>query len=190
VLVDDAPALDACRPFQEGSRGFAGGEASVAFVLTRRPVEAYASLLGGAMNHDGHHVTNLDPSHDHVSRVVTDALTSAQVEGYDIAYLNAHGPGTAQCDAAEAAVSAALLPNAALYSLKPLVGHCQGAAALVEVAGACLAYEHGTIPAPEAVAPGDPRLLSGPTPAKPGLTVKTSIGLGGHNSAVVLGPGQ
>jgi 3-oxoacyl-[acyl-carrier-protein] synthase II len=188
VAIDDAPSLDVCRPFQKGSRGFTAGEASVAFVLTRRPGAGYATLLGGSMTHDGHHVTNVDPSHHQIHRVVAQSLQTAGVEGYDVAYLNAHGPGTAQCDAAESAVSAELLPNASLYSLKPLVGHCQGAASLVEAAGACLGYEHGTIPAPWPVADGDARLLQGPTPVKPGLTVKTSIGLGGHNSAIVLSP--
>jgi 3-oxoacyl-[acyl-carrier-protein] synthase II len=188
VLKADEPALEVCRPFQQGSQGFPAGEASVACVLTRRDGLAYASLLGGSMTHDAYHVTNLDPSHDQIRRVVTGALAAADVEGEEIAYLNAHGPGTAQCDAAEASVSAQLLPNAALYSLKPLVGHCQGAASLVEAAGACLAYERGTIPAPPQVADADPRLLDGATPIKPGLTLKTSIGLGGHNSAVVLAP--
>jgi 3-oxoacyl-[acyl-carrier-protein] synthase II len=188
VLIEDAPSLDVCRPFQQGSRGFSAGEASVAFVLSRRDGEAYASLLGGSMSHDAHHVTNVDPSHDQVRRVIADALVSAGVEGDEVAYLNAHGPGTAQCDAAESTVSADLLPNASLYSLKPLVGHCQGAASLVEAAGACLGYEYGTVPAPHQVAEGDARLLDGPTPVKPGLTVKTSIGLGGHNSAIVLSP--
>lgn len=188
VLKADAPALDVCRPFQEGSRGFAGGEAAVAFVLTRRDGQAYASVLGGSMTHDAFHVTNLDPTHDQIRKVVTDALTAAGIDGSEVAYLNAHGPGTAQCDAAEAGVSAELLPNAELYSLKPLVGHCQGAASLVELAGAFLAYERGAIPAPHRVAEGDPRLLDGLTPVKPGITVKTSIGLGGHNSAIVIAP--
>jgi 3-oxoacyl-[acyl-carrier-protein] synthase II len=188
VLKADRPALDACRPFQQGSSGFAGGEAATALVLTRRDGQAYASVLGGSMTNDAHHVTNLDPSHEQIRRVVRDALDNAGVDGASVAYLNAHGPGTKQCDAAEGAVSADLLPNASLYSLKPLVGHCQGATSLVELTGACLAYERGVIPAPAQVAEGDPRLLDGPTPVKPGLTVKTSIGLGGHNSAVVLAP--
>jgi 3-oxoacyl-[acyl-carrier-protein] synthase II len=188
VGIEDVPSLDACRPFQEGSRGFSGGEASVAFVLTRRDVDAYVTMLGGSMTHDGHHVTSLDPAYTQIRRVISDSLELAGVEGYDVAYLNAHGPGTAQCDAAEGAVSADLLPNAALYSLKPLLGHCQGAASLIEVAGACLGYDRGLVPAPWQVAEADPRLLDGPTPVKPGITVKTSIGLGGHNSAVVLAP--
>jgi 3-oxoacyl-[acyl-carrier-protein] synthase II len=36
------------------------------------------------------------------------------------------------------------------------------------------------------VAPGHPRLLSGPTPRKPGIMLKSSIGIGGHNSVLAL----
>ena len=75
-----------------------------------------------------------------------------------------------------------------LYSVKQLVGHCQGAAAAVEIAAAAMAYEHGVIPAPPTVAPGHHRLLDGPTPIDGGLTLKTSLGMGGQNSAVVLAP--
>jgi 3-oxoacyl-[acyl-carrier-protein] synthase II len=38
------------------------------------------------------------------------------------------------------------------------------------------------------VAPGHARLLDGPTPISGGLTLKTSLGMGGQNSAVVLAP--
>ena len=36
VAVLNSPPFDACRPFQEGSRGFVGGEAAVAMVLSNR----------------------------------------------------------------------------------------------------------------------------------------------------------
>ena len=58
-----------------------------------------------------------------------------------------------------------------------------------EIAVAALGYERGTIPAPPTVAPGHSRLLDGPADATEGITVKSSLGLGGHNSAVVLAPG-
>ena len=76
-----------------------------------------------------------------------------------------------------------------MYSIKPLAGHCQAAAAAVEVAAAALGYEHGVIAAPPIVAAAHPRLLDGVTPMdRTGITLKTSLGMGGHNSAVVLGP--
>ena len=52
-----------------------------------------------------------------------------------------------------------------------------------------LAYEHGVVPAAPVRVPGaHPRLLDGPGALLPRITVKTSLGLGGRNSAVVLGP--
>ena len=104
-----------------------------------------------------------------------------------MAYINAHGPGTAQCDAAEARVLDELFPDAhGIFSIKPLVGHCQGAASAVEILATIYAYQTGFVPAPRQVAPGHPRLIDGLTPRRPGMMVKSSIGMGGYNSAVVL----
>jgi 3-oxoacyl-[acyl-carrier-protein] synthase II len=191
VAITDIEPLDACRPFQEGSRGFIMGEGSAAFVLSNghSSGEPYLSALGGAMTHDGHHVTSIDPSLDAVRACVAGALADAGVPGSAVRYLHAHGPGTKQCDRAESAVLTEFFPpEARVYSVKPLVSHCQGAASAVEIVATALAYQHGVIPAPAAVAPGHPQLLSGPTAVADGLTVKTSLGMGGHNSAVVLAP--
>jgi 3-oxoacyl-[acyl-carrier-protein] synthase II len=189
VAVVDTEPLEACRPFQEGSRGFSVGEAATAFVLTNQRTRAYASVLGGAMTHDAHHVTSVDPARVHIDECVHTALDSANVKVGDIAYVNAHGPGTAQCDAAEGAlVDEVFGGRPALYSVKPLTGHCQGAAAAVEVAAAAMGYRRGLIPAPPMVAAGHHRLLDGPTSIGGGLTLKTSLGMGGQNSAVVLAP--
>jgi len=186
VLFPESPALDICRPFQEGSKGFAGGEASVGMVVSGRHEGAYARVLGGAMGHDGYHPTHLNPDHREIRRCMQQAMSNAKVFPSEIAYLNAHGPGTAQCDAAEAEMLDTLLTEAEVYSLKPLVGHCQAAASTVELAATCLAYDNGIIPAPKQVAKGHPRLIDGPTLRRDGLTLKSSIGMGGYNSAVIL----
>ena len=189
VAFTDAEPTEVCRPFQEGSRGFSMGEASVAMVLSRNSGgDAYAHLLGGAMSHDAHHVTSIDPSLTDITRCFEEAFDNAGVEASQLRYLNAHGPGTQQCDRAESSVFDALFPaDAELFSVKPLVGHCQGAASAVELAASALAYDRGVLPAAPRVAPGHPRLIDGPTPMRGGITVKSSLGMGGHNSVVVLG---
>jgi 3-oxoacyl-[acyl-carrier-protein] synthase II len=187
VAITDTEPLSACRPFQQGSRGFIMGEASVSFVLSARAGRPYAYTLGGAMSHDAHHVTSIDPSLTSVLECVQDALEMADVPASEVRYFNAHGPGTAQCDRAETAVLERLFPSSTgVYSVKPLTGHCQGAASAIEVAVTALGYDRGLIPAPPTVASGHPQLLDGPTPITGGVTVKSSIGMGGHNSAVVL----
>ena len=187
VLFVDRPPFEACRPFQTGSSGFLLGEASVAFVVSRQPEPAYLKMLGGAMTHDGFHVVSIDPAYTDIRRCFELALTDAGVDRGDVKYLNAHGPGTAQCDAAEGAMLDELFAEAeGVFSVKPLTGHCQAAASAVEIAASCRAFETGSITAPRQVAPGHARLLHGPTPRKPGIMLKSSIGMGGHNSVIVL----
>ncbi|GLZ30144.1 3-oxoacyl-[acyl-carrier-protein] synthase 2 [Lentzea sp. NBRC 105346] len=189
VAITDADPLDACRPFQEGSRGFTVGEASVAMVLSRRCADPYLNLLGGAMSHDAHHVTSIDPQLTQVLGCFQDALANAGVDAASVRYLNAHGPGTQQCDRAEAAVVEQLFsPHTEIYSVKPLTAHCQGAASAIEVAAAALGNARGLVPASPIVAAAHPRLLDGPTPFADGIIVKSSLGMGGHNSVVVLAP--
>ncbi len=187
VAVADAPALDACRPFQEGSRGFPAGEAAVALVLSNQDRGAYGSVMGGTMTMDAYNAVSINPDMEQVFRCFRQTMEGSGVDPSEVAYLNAHGPGTAQCDAAEAQVLDELFPEArGVFSVKPLTGHCQGAASGVEILATLYAFQTGFIPAPPQVAPGHPRLVNGHTARVPGPMVKSSIGLGGFNSALVI----
>ena len=187
VMVLDGPSLDVCRPFQEGSRGFTAGEASVGIMVSRRPHGAYGHLLGGAMTHDGYHAISINPDRVEVHRAFHDGLADAGVRPEEVAYMNAHGPGTKQCDSAEAAVFDELFTHAeGLFSVKPLAGHCQAAAGAVELMATLYGFERGVIPAPPRVARGHARLLDGPTACVEGPVVKSSLGMGGHNAVMVL----
>jgi 3-oxoacyl-[acyl-carrier-protein] synthase II len=181
------PAFDACRPFQEGSRGFVGGEAAVAMVLSRNSAGSYASVLGGAMTMDASNLVGVAPDLEELFRAFRLAMADAGAEFDEVAYVNAHGPGTGRGDAAEAKVLDELIPNAkGIFSVKPLVGHCQSAAAAVETLATVYSFQTGFIPAPRRVAPGHPKLVDGRTPRVPGLVIKSSIGMGGYNTAVVI----
>ena len=183
-----APPSEVCRPFQEGSIGFNPGEASVAMVVSGGSSgSAYGRILGGAQTHDAFHPISIAPDHVEVRHAFELALRDAAVGACDITYLNAHGTGTAQCDAVEADVFDDLLVCAAgLYSMKPLVGHCQGASGAVELMAALYGFETGVIPAPPRVAHGHPRLLDGLTACVEGPVMKSSLGMGGHNAVIVL----
>lgn len=187
VLFCDQPALDTCRPFQEGSRGFVCGEAAVGMVVSTRPDGSYGEVLGGATSHDGAHIISIAPDHEQIFRAFREALHRAGVAPEEVAYLNAHGPGTSQCDAAEARVVDELLTGThGIFSVKPLVGHCQGASGSVELLASLFGFASGVIPAPQRVAPGHPKLLDGPTACVEGPVVKSSLGMGGYNAVVVL----
>jgi 3-oxoacyl-[acyl-carrier-protein] synthase II len=187
ALFVDRPSLETCRPFQEGSRGFTAGEAAVGFMVSGRPAGRYANILGGAMTHDGYHAISIDPNHEQVMAAFAGAVRDSGIHANDVTYVNAHGTGTAQCDAAEASVLDTLFPAAeGIYSMKPLTGHCQGAAGGVELTAALYGLERGVIPAPPRVAKGHPRLLDGPTACVEGPILKSSLGMGGHNAVVAL----
>jgi len=187
VLVTDQPPNVVCRPFQEGTTGFNCGEAAVAMIVSGRPDGAYAVVRGGAMTNDGFHPVSIAPDHAEVFRAFHLALDAARVHPTEIAYLNAHATGTLQCDEAERRVLDELLVAAeGVFSLKPLTGHCQGAAGAVELLGSLYGFQTGVIPAPYRVAPGHPRLLDGPTACVEGPVAKSSLGMGGNNAVVVL----
>jgi 3-oxoacyl-[acyl-carrier-protein] synthase II len=155
--------------------------------VSRQPEPAYLKVLGGAMTHDAFHVVSIDPEYTDIRRCFELALADAGTDPGEVKYLNAHGPGTAQCDAAESAMLDEMFEDAeGIFSVKPLTGHCQAASSAVEIAAACMAFESGTIAAPRQVTSGHPRLVSGPTPRKPGIMLKSSIGMGGHNAVIVL----
>jgi 3-oxoacyl-[acyl-carrier-protein] synthase II len=187
VLHIDAPSWDVCRPFQEGSRGFNPGEASVAMVVSGRPEASYATVLGGAMTSDAYHPVSIAPDYEQVRRAFTGALDDSGVRGTDIAYLNAHGTGTAQCDGVEGALFDEILPAAeGIFSMKPLVGHTQGASAAIEIVASLYGLQTGVIPAPRRVSKGHPKLLDGLTACAEGPIMKSSLGMGGHNAVLVL----
>jgi 3-oxoacyl-[acyl-carrier-protein] synthase II len=189
VLIVDSPPFESCKPFQEGSRGFVGGEATIAMIVSRQPAGSYATIRGGAMSHDGFHAISINPDHKQVFRAFRDALVNSGVDASEIAYVNAHGPGTKQCDTCEAEVFDTLFPNAeGIFSVKPLAGHCQGAAGSVELIATLHGFETGLIPAPRRVAPGHLRLLDGVTKAVRAPVVKSSLGMGGYNAVMVLDP--
>jgi 3-oxoacyl-[acyl-carrier-protein] synthase II len=182
------PPEQACRPFQEGSQGFIAGEASVALVLScQADAAAYVRVLGGGYTHDAFHPIAIKPDGVQVAQAWSDAIADAGIAAEDVAYVNAHGSGTIG-DKVETGVADALFPaRTRMYSTKMLTGHCLGATGALEIAVAALTYEVGEIPAPNLVAAAfTPRVLDGVTPRAPGPTLKSSIGMGGYNAAVII----
>jgi 3-oxoacyl-[acyl-carrier-protein] synthase II len=187
VAVVDTPPFAGCQPYQAGGKGFVGGEAAVTMVLSPDPTGAYASVLGGAATADAFAPITINPNGIQLKRAFCEALENSGVAASEVAYFNGHGSGTRACDVAELALFDKLFPEAAgIFSFKPLLGHCQTAAAALEVLATIYSFETGVIPAPPQVSPPHPRAVFGPTPAQPGLVVKSSIGMGGYNTAVLI----
>jgi 3-oxoacyl-[acyl-carrier-protein] synthase-1 len=139
-----------------------------------------------------------DPAGRGARLAIEAALHSAGLDGKAIDYVNLHGTATAQNDAMEAPVSAALYgAQVPMSSTKPLTGHALGAAGAIEVGLCWLMLARN----PDAWLL--PQLWDGhPDPALPPLrfvapgeratrplrhVASHSFAFGGSNAALVLG---
>ncbi|NUR32192.1 MAG: beta-ketoacyl-[acyl-carrier-protein] synthase family protein, partial [Catenulispora sp.] len=95
------------RPFSTVRGGLLLGDAIGAVVLeaagTPHAAEPLARLAGWGRSGDAYHVCKPRPDGLGLSRAITDALHRAGAQPSDLGYINAHGSGTKQSDAAETA---------------------------------------------------------------------------------------
>ena len=187
ALRYNKPPLEVCRPFQPGTQGFVLGEASAALVLTTSSIEgAYAQLLSGALGNDAYHPTSIEESHRVIHRVIDETLNRSEISGSDVRFYAAHGTGTPQCESADRSVLKRLGTGATAYGFKPLLGHCRGAAGLLDSVIAAKAYQTGMLPAMRPQGPAHPQLAVGPTPHGYGVTVQLAMGFGGNIAAAAF----
>lgn len=142
-----------CRPFSDERDGLLLGEGS-AFLIVESAVHAAArdahvraTIAGYGLTCDAKHPAAPDPSGDGVARAMTSAIAAADPS--EVAYVCAHGTGTPQNDAAEAAAYLQVFaePRPPISSIKALIGHALGAASAIEAVACALAIEHQqTIP--------------------------------------------
>jgi 3-oxoacyl-[acyl-carrier-protein] synthase II len=197
----DDPA-SASRPFDADRDGFVMGEGAAFLVLERwdRAVARGATILGEVLgygrNSDAFHITA--PHEDGAGAVACMelALEDAGLQPTDIGHVNAHGTSTPLNDSAEGKALAKVFGGSPppITSVKGVTGHLVGAAGAVEAVASILAASTGLVPPtanhqrtdPEIavdVVAGAPREVG----RKPVLS--NSFGFGGHNAALVLGPG-
>ncbi len=199
---NDTPAI-ASRPWDEGRDGFVMGEGAGMLVLesaehaAARGARVYATVAGGGMTSDGHHIAQPEPEGRGAARAIVAALQDADLAPDDVRHVNAHATSTPQGDVAEALAIRSALGAAAdqvvVTGTKSMTGHLLGGAGAVESIFAVLALHHRLVP-PTAnltdlddeveldVARGEPRAL----PAGPLAALNNSFGFGGHDVAVVF----
>ncbi|MFE2020250.1 beta-ketoacyl-[acyl-carrier-protein] synthase family protein [Streptomyces sp. NPDC059499] len=193
---DDPQA--ACRPFDTHRDGFVVGEGAGLLVLERpeharaRGATVRARVAGYGASSDAHSAVAPDPDGLGIERALRTALADAGLDASDIGHANAHGTSTVANDLIEATMLRRVLGEHPLVtSTKAMTGHTLGAAGGIETALTVLALQHQLVP-PTAN-------LDAPDPAIPldvvskearrgafDCAVKTSLGFGGHNAALVL----
>ena len=125
------------RPFDAGRDGLVIGEGAGCLILEEmghaqaRGAAIHAELVGFATNSDGSHVTQ--PNSATMKVAMQLALADAGLPPSAIGYINAHGTGTQQGDAAESQATLHVFgPHVPISSLKSYMGHTLGACGALE----------------------------------------------------------
>jgi 3-oxoacyl-[acyl-carrier-protein] synthase II len=196
---DDPPA--ASRPFDRGRSGFVVSEGAAVVVVESeaharaRGAKVYAEVAGYGASNDAYHVATPHPESRGVIHMFADALRSARISPEDVGYVNAHGTGTPLGDPAETqAIRQAFGAHAddlAVSSTKSMTGHLFGAAGALEAIASALALRDQVLPPTINLEDPDPACDLDYVPLKTReasfeVAISNSMGLGGHNGAVVL----
>ncbi|MFF4081205.1 beta-ketoacyl-[acyl-carrier-protein] synthase family protein [Streptomyces sp. NPDC001777] len=188
----------ACRPFDTHRDGFVVGEGAGLLVMERpeharaRGATVRAHIAGYGAACDAYSAVAPDPEGRGIERALRTALADAGLDARDVGHVNAHGTSTVSNDLIEATMLRRVVGEHPLVtSTKAMTGHTLGAAGGIETALTVLALQHQLVPptvnldAPDPDIPVD--VVS--KEARRGTfdaAVKTSLGFGGHNAALVL----
>ncbi len=193
----DDPAT-ACRPFDADRDGFVVGEGAGLVVLERpehaaaRGARIRAGIAGYGASSDAYAAVAPDPEGAGIERALRTALADAGVAAAEVGHVNAHGTSTVMNDLIEATVLHRVLGDRPLVtSTKAMTGHALGAAGGIETALTVLALERQLVPPTGNFRTRDIRIpvdvvAKEARPAAFECAVKTSMGFGGHNAALVL----
>lgn len=190
-----------CAPFSLLRAGINLGEGAAALVLEsdsffkKRNKKPLGYLRGYGTCADAYHATSPDPQGRGLKTAFNMALKNLQINKEDIAFINAHGTGTQDNDAAEAKVFNELFSGVRVMASKSHTGHTLGAAGAVEAALTLMALNEGVIPPSANFLAEDPALnlvpvlKSTPTNGKK-IALSNSLAFGGCNSVIVLEGGR
>jgi len=146
----------ASRPWDADRDGFVLGDGAGILMLESydsakaRGANIYCELTGFGMSGDAYHMTSPPEDGRGAAAAMQQALSDAELQPADIAYVNAHGTSTAAGDLAETlAIKAVFGDHAsdlAVSSTKSMIGHLLGAAGSVEAILTILALRDGVAP--------------------------------------------
>jgi 3-oxoacyl-[acyl-carrier-protein] synthase II len=189
------------RPFDTARDGFVLGEGAGVLMLEEwsaaeaRGATIHGEVLGAASNADAHHITAPAPGGVGAIACMRLALDDAGLEPGDIGHVNAHGTSTPLNDAAEAAAITEVFGarGVPMTSTKGVTGHALGAAGALEAIAMLLAMEHRLIPPTAGTTAIDPEftidlVVGSARPWTPAPSMSNSLGFGGHNGSIIIGP--
>jgi beta-ketoacyl-acyl-carrier-protein synthase II len=191
----------ALKPFDLNRDGFIAGEGACAMILEdyeqakARGAKIYCEVIGYGSSNDAFDMIALHETGRGLKRAVAAAVRKSEIDASEINYINPHGSGTPLNDRVETLVFKEIMGeaayDAAISSVKPITGHCMGASGSVEALACVMAIRdqkvaptiNYTTPDPECDLDYVPNVARA-MPVDVAMT--TSVGLGGHNSAVIF----
>ncbi|MBT2382908.1 beta-ketoacyl synthase [Streptomyces sp. ISL-11] len=193
----DDPAR-ACRPFDIDRDGFVMGEGAGLLVMERpehaaaRGARVRAGVAGYAASSDAYGMVAPHPDGIGIEYALRTAMAEADVTAADVGHVNAHGTSTVLNDLIEGnAIHRVLGEHGLVTSTKSMTGHTLGASGGIETALTVLSLEHRLVPPTVNLETPDPRIpvevvRKEARPVAANCAVKSSLGIGGHNAALVL----
>lgn len=151
MILDTKP----CRPFDATRAGLNLGEGAAYLVLEteesarRRGVKVQAILSGYGNACDAFHQTASSPDGEGAYRAMREALQLADIQPFEIDYINAHGTGTPNNDTSESHAVMRLFGEKTppMSSTKPFTGHTTSASGSIEAVFCILALQNVFLPA-------------------------------------------
>ncbi|HEY9161282.1 MAG TPA: beta-ketoacyl-[acyl-carrier-protein] synthase family protein [Desulfomonilia bacterium] len=190
-LIDPTGA----RPLDKNRLGMTVGEGAGMLLLEAAdisPANAIAELKGGGLSCDAYHATKPHPEGEGAIAAMNACLRDAGVKPEEVSYINLHGTGTPDNDAAEAKAVLNVFGETPplLSSTKGLAGHPLAAAGAIEAGYACLAVKHDFIPPNTGLDRIDETLgivpVSDTLDTRVDTVLSNSFGFGGNNASLII----
>ncbi|CRL09857.1 3-oxoacyl-[acyl-carrier-protein] synthase 2 [Phaeobacter italicus] len=190
---------DACRPFSANRNGMVQGEGAGIFVFEEyeharaRGADIICEVIGFAMSSDAADIVM--PSKQGAARAIAGALQDACLNPEDVAYINAHGTGTAANDKTECAAVADVFgphaDNLMMSSTKSMHGHLIGGTGAVELLACIMALRDGIVAPTIGYEEPDPECALDVVPntareAKVDVALSNAFAFGGLNAVLAL----
>lgn len=192
-----------CKPFDINRGGITIGEGGAALIFEeyehakKRNAKIYAEVFGYGLGNDAYHITSPDPTGDGAYNTMRMAVNEAGIDLANINYINAHGTGTILNDDMELKAIRRLFRNenhnVYVNSIKSLVGHCLGAAGIVELIATVLSVYNnvifGTFNLDECEEYHDNIIVTKEniTEINVGYAISNSFAFAGNSASIVIG---
>jgi 3-oxoacyl-[acyl-carrier-protein] synthase II len=144
------------RPFDKDRDGFVIGEgAGLIYMETlesarERGARIYAEVLGYGLSNTAYHLTATSEDGVGEALSILRALRDANLSPEDVDYINTHGTATLHNDATEILAISSVFGESTerikINSTKASIGHCMGAAGIMEAISTVLSLQHQEIP--------------------------------------------